>query len=447
MELSHGAETILNKLQDAGFEAYVVGGAVRNCVLGLPVGDYDITTSATPERILEVFRDFRNFTPGIKHGTVCVVADGENFEITTYRTDGSYSDNRHPDSVRFSDDLSEDLSRRDFTVNAMCFNGRGIVDLFGGIDDCKAKVIRCIGDPVLRFREDALRIMRALRFASALGFSVEKNTKAALFAQKSLLLNISAERLRTEFLGVLCGVNAENVLLEYREIFAVVIPEIAPSFDFDQRTPYHCFDVYVHSVKATAHVKNTPNLRLAAFLHDVGKPHSFTVDDEGRGHFFGHQKVSRDIADVVLHRLKCPKTQINEVLTLIENHDYPIVPNGFTGNADKYLLRALNKFGEAALRDLIELKRADNFAKAEWLADRIDALDGIEHRLDELIRKKACFSLKDLAVDGNDVIALGITGKAVGEVLDFLLGEVLAERLPNEKAALVCAAEKFINSN
>ena len=445
MFLPKGAQAATEMLKASGYEAYVVGGAVRSYVLNLPASDYDITTSATPEEILAVFKGYQTYKVGIRHGTIGVVLYGGVYEITTFRTEGGYSDNRHPDAVSFVRSLKEDLTRRDFTVNAMCYDGEKIIDLFGGISDCKNRILRCIGESEKRFHEDALRILRALRFASKLGFSIEENTKKAMFECKELIKNISVERIREEFIGILRGDNVERVLSEYREIIAVFIPEIACCFDFDQHTKYHDFDVYTHTVKAVSHVKNTPDLRLAAFFHDIGKPSCFFTDEGGQGHFYGHPKKSREIAERVLERLKCPKTQENSVLQLVEFHDAPIVPKDAAYPKEKYILRALGKFGEDLLRDIIELKRADNSAKSDTVPD-LCYFDELEDILSELIKKQACFSLKDLKVNGKDMMELGARGKKVGETLGYLLDKVMVGEVANEKPALTELAKKFLSN-
>jgi len=413
-----------------------VGGAVRNFVLDLPVTDYDFTTSATPEEILGVFSSCKTFAPGIKHGTVCVRIDGETFEITTFRTEEQYLDNRHPSAVSFTRSLKEDLKRRDFTVNAMCFDGDRIIDLHGGLNDCSAGIIRAIGDPIERFDEDALRILRALRFASRLSFNVEEKTKNAIFARKSLLLNISCERIREELNGILLGNGCYGVLKEFRAIIAQIIPEISHCFDFDQRSRYHAYDVYEHTVRTVDGVPPVLELRLAALLHDIGKPQSFVLDDEGYGHFYGHPGVSLTIAENVLTRLKYSNVVRDEVLTLVKYHDYPIVPVEY-GVEDKYLLRSLRKFGESTLKNLLKLKRADNLAKGVNVKGRLDTIDIMERRLDQLIAQKPCFCLKDLALNGNDLIALGLNGKQIGEALNSLLDAVVDGRVENDREALI----------
>ena len=446
MVLSENARLILTRLRSAGYEAQVVGGAVRNFILGIPVNDYDFTTSASPDEILALFSDYRVFTAGIKHGTVSVAVGKEVHEITTYRSDGKYSDHRHPKKVSFVSSLEEDLKRRDFTVNAICFDGEKITDIFGGMRDCENGIIRCIGDPFERFDEDALRILRAVRFASELSFTLEENTKNAVFARKRLLLGVSVERVREEFNKILLGGGCEGALASFREVIAVFIPEISVCFDFKQRTAYHDFDVYAHLIKTVAASPAVLELRLAAFFHDIGKPHCFFMGDDGAGHFYGHPKKSRDIAEEVMKRLKYPKSLIGEVLTLVEYHDAPVVPKDAPAPKDKYVLRALNRFGEDTLRKLLALKRADNFAKKTTPPDNLSEAEEIEKILDALIEKKACFGLKDLKVNGGDVLALGVRGKVVGETLEYLLSLVISGEKPNDREILISEARIYIEN-
>ncbi|MBQ7165116.1 MAG: HD domain-containing protein, partial [Clostridia bacterium] len=295
------------------------------------------------------------------------------------------------------------------------------------------------------FDEDALRILRAVRFSSSLSFTVEENTKNAVFARKSLLSSVSVERIREEFDKILLGDGCENALISFKKVIAVFIPEISPCFGFDQRTKYHEFDVYTHIVKTVANVPKNRELRLAAFFHDAGKPSRFTLDGDGNGHFYGHPKASRDIAETVLYRLKYPKSLINEVLTLVEYHDAPIIPKDAAGNYEKYVLRALNKFGEKTLSGILALKRADNYAKRSAKPSSLPEAETCEKLLKELIEKKACFGLKDLAVKGGDITRLGAKGRAVGETLEYLLSLVISGDAPNEREILTEKAEKFLS--
>lgn len=443
MKLTEGVKEILGKLRDSGFSAYIVGGAVRNHFLGIPIDDYDVTTSATPEEIFKVFEGYNTFAPGLKHGTVCVEIDKTVYEVTTYRTESGYEDNRHPSKVNFVRDLKQDLSRRDFTINAICFDGNEFVDEFDGRRDLQNKVIRCIGNPNDRFNEDALRILRALRFASKLGFSVEEQTKKAIFAGKRLLVNVSAERIREELNGILCGKACLSVLLEFKEVIAQIIPELERCFGFEQKSRYHVFDVYTHIVTACAYVKATPILRVATLLHDVAKPDCFSVDEQGIGHFYGHAKKSVQVAEKILDRLKYANEEKKRILSLIEYHDYPLLGVD-EKKLDGFILRLLNKLGEDGVFDLIEVKKADNYAKSEQVRDRLEGLEVIKRRIEGLLEEKStCFTLSKLAINGNDVAALGGRGKEIGYVLNALLNAVMSGQENTKDALLPLAKRKL----
>ena len=303
--LPAGVSRALTMLESAGFEAFIVGGCVRDALRGITPKDYDITTSALPEETKSVFRDWRVIETGIQHGTITVVMDGMPLEITTYRTEGTYSDNRHPDSVSFTASLREDVARRDFTMNAIAYSPtRGMIDHFGGAEDIRRGIIRCVGDPATRFREDALRMMRGIRFASVLGFAIEKNTAAAIHENKERIPTVSAERIRVELTKLLCGANVKNVLMDWWDVIGTVIPEILPMHGFDQKTPYHIYDVWEHTAVAVSNIPPDPHLRLCALLHDIGKPPSFFTDEKGVGHFYGHPAVSARMTEEILARLK-----------------------------------------------------------------------------------------------------------------------------------------------
>ncbi len=437
------AEAILRALQGGGFEAYAVGGCIRDSIMGKVPHDWDITTSATPERVKEIFSDRRVIETGIKHGTVTVVADGMNIEVTTYRIDGVYEDNRRPSEVRFAQTLEEDLARRDFTMNAVCCGADGkIVDKFGGIEDINAEIIRCIGDPEARFHEDALRVMRALRFASVLGFKIDDDTAAAVHSCRSLLKNIAVERIADELNKLIVGAGAAKILSEYRDVFAVFIPELEPMFGFDQKNYHHCFDVWEHTVRV---VENTPAdkvTRLSALFHDIGKPATFKLDENGVGHFKGHAKISEITARNVLNRLHYDGKTISEVTELTLHHDDEMRPER------AFIKRRLGKMGETALRRLLALKRADNLAQSKEWRGRQKTLAECEAVLDDIIAEGECFSLKNLAVNGRDLIDSGIpAGARLGEILNRLLERVIGEDLPNEKDALIAAAKMLDAEN
>ncbi len=437
MVIPENVQAVLKALEAAGHEAWCVGGCVRDALLdggrlpGRTPDDWDVTTSARPEETLAVFGPQARPT-GLKHGTVTVKTPGGPVEITTYRLDGEYHDHRRPDAVAFTASLEEDLARRDFTVNAMALSLRGeLRDPFGGREDLRRRLLRCVGDPDRRFQEDALRILRGLRFAAALELEIEEQTAAALRRNRALLQFIAAERIQTEFLKLLPGPGAAEVLRAYLEIFGVFWPELLPMAGFDQRNRHHCYDVWEHTLHALAAVPGDPVLRCAMLLHDAGKPACFTLDEKGVGHFYGHPAVSRELADRMLRRLKCAADFRETVVRLVEWHDRDIP------RTDKSIRRALRILGEADLRRLILVKRGDNFGQAPEYWDRQKELDKAEAILNRLLAEDACFSLKQLAVNGRDLLALGLSGPAVGAALEDLLDKVTDGALPNERGALL----------
>lgn len=431
-------DTALRLLEEAGFEAWVVGGCTRDALLGDVPHDWDITTSARPEETLLVFSDYRTIETGLKHGTVAVLLDETLLEITTYRVDGTYEDSRHPDSVTFTRSIGEDLARRDFTMNAIAYSPtRGYEDLYGGASDIEQHLIRCVGDPETRFTEDALRILRALRFSSVLGFAIEEKTSEAIHALKERILHVAWERIASELLQLLCGKDVYRVLQDYRDVFAVILPELGPCFDFEQKNPWHIYDVYTHIAHSVESVPPEPELRLAMLLHDIGKPETFFTDDKGIGHFYGHPKRSAQMAADIVHRLKLSSAMQQEVCTLVEFHDYPL-------EATKtVLLRRLHKFGPETLRHLIDVKRADCLAQnPEKTGADLDSLSTIEHMLDVLLKEKPVFRVSDLAVGGGDLIALGMEpGPQMGTLLEDVLEQVMAGTLPNDRDALLAYAK------
>lgn len=427
-------EFALNKLNNVGYEAYIVGGCVRDILRGETPSDYDITTSAEPEQTKAVFSGERIVETGIKHGTVTLLKNGMPLEITTYRIDGDYTDNRRPNSVKFTETLTEDLARRDFTVNAMAYSPKtGVTDAFGGKEDLKNGIIRCVGDADRRFNEDALRIMRAIRFASVLDFEIEQKTKESIFKNKNLLKNISVERIAVELLKLLSGKNARKVILDYFEVLEVILPEISGMKGFDQKSRWHVYDILNHTALAVEKSPEAPVLRLAALLHDCGKVDSFTVDERGVGHFYGHPEVSYEKAKNALARLKLDNATTAAVLTLIKYHDMPIEP---TKPAVKKVLKLL---GADLFFKLLDIKRADNLAQnLELTKDVLKTIDNIENIAKEIIKNNECFCLKTLAVTGADLINIGIpTGKELGEKLEFLLDAVINERAENKKEELL----------
>ncbi len=440
MIISDKANIIISALENAGYEAFFVGGCVRDCLMNRQCNDIDITTSAKPEELESVLNEngIKYVETGIKHGTVTAVLDTESFEITTYRTDGEYLDSRHPESVKFSCKLEDDLSRRDFTINAMAYNkSRGLVDAFSGASDLKNKLIKAVGDPDKRFKEDALRIMRAIRFSSVLGFEIEENTKKALFDNKELLLNISSERIFSELSKLLLGNNVYSVLTEYKDIIAVVIPEIKPMFNCAQNNPWHLYDVWEHTCKSVAAAPESLKIRLTMLFHDLGKPASKTTDENGINHFKGHQQLSAELADGILKRFKVSNEIYNFLMTIIPVHDISVSTQR---NKIKKLLNKLGTDinGEYYLNSLLQVKRADKSAQnLERTQGEIEKLDCISKLLEDIIESSEALTVKDLKINGNDLKSLGMSGREIGEALEFLLENVIDGNVNNEKTALM----------
>lgn len=432
IQLPPPVERAIQRLNAAGYEAYAVGGCVRDSLLCRVPDDWDITTSAAPEQTKAVFDGLPVIETGIQHGTVTVIFGGQPLEITTYRIDGSYSDSRHPDAVRFTRSLQEDLARRDFTVNALAYHpDTGIVDYFGGIEDLQRKIIRCVGEPDKRFTEDALRVMRGIRFSSQLSFSIESVTEASLRKHAPLLQKIAVERLRTELVKLLCGEHVKSVLLHFPDVLGQIIPEILPMVGFKQQTPYHIYDIYEHTAHSIAAVKNIPVLRLTMLLHDIGKPSRFTVDDKGQGHFKGHGQVSVAMSEKILPRLRFDKRTAERVLTLVKYHDVDLEPR------EALIKRWLNRLTPEGFFQLMEVKLADNAAQNP-LYDRSVSYREIIQMGQDILNRKECFSLSALAVNGDDLIQMGIpAGREIGEALQFLLQAVIDEKCENSRELLL----------
>ena len=432
-------EEILKKLEDAGFEAYGIGGCVRNPLMGLPVSDYDITTSAMPEEIKRVFFNMKIVETGIKHGTVTVVSEYGTAEITAFRCDGEYKDFRHPENISFTRSLEEDLKRRDFTVNAMACSRDGvIIDPYNGIGDLEKMELRCVGNAEKRFEEDALRIMRALRFMAQYGFVPEIGTKNALHKKKDLLNEISPERLSSELTKILCG-NTEylsQVLREYNDVFSVIIPEINKCVGFEQHTHYHNRDVWEHTIAAVGGIEPVPYLRLTMLFHDLGKPACYKFYN-GEGHFKGHASVSGNICQKTLERLHYDSGTIKKAVFLVERHDMVM-------NDDPVLIKKhLKKFGEKPYFDLLNVHIADDLAKAPAAMSRIPVYNSAKYMAKKILAEKECFSLKELDVNGNDMLNLGYTGADIGKALDFLLNSVIEGKISNKRDRLI----KYIKEN
>ena len=435
-------EQALALLESRGYEAYVVGGCVRDSLLGRIPNDWDITTSAFPEEMKEIFADYRVIETGIKHGTLGVLIDGTLLEITTYRSDGEYLDNRHPSYVTFSRSIRDDLSRRDFTVNAMAYHPvRGLVDLFGGQRDLEFGIIRCVGNPTKRFREDGLRILRAIRFSSVLDFFIDKDTEDAVFGCAGLLSGIAAERIREEFCKLLCGKGAIRVLRAYVDVIGVFFPEMLSMLGFEQNTKYHCYDVFEHTLHALElEEKRDLITRLSILLHDLGQPLCYTEDAAG-GHFKGHALIGVEITERVMQRLRFDNASTARVMKLVELHDLPIPAER------RSVKRLMTKLSDEDILRLLEIKRCDRLAHAEFFRALPQELFEFPRLMEELRCEDACLSLGDLAINGNDLISLGMKpGKGIGDVLNALLEEVLDERLENDHEVLLQAARQRIST-
>ena len=421
----------INLLENAGFAAYAVGGCVRDACLGLSPHDYDLCTSALPQETEAVFRAYRLVLAGEKHGTVTVITEDGPVEITTFRTEGGYRDNRHPDWVKFLPAIEGDLARRDFTVNAMAYSPkRGFADPFGGRADLENHILRAVGDPVSRFREDSLRILRGVRFAARFDLTPEENTLNAMLFQAGLMEHLARERVFDELCKLLLAAKAEDIT-RFAPILAAVIPELAPMIGFDQCSPHHAYDLITHTAHVVEGVPATLPLRWAALLHDTGKVTTFTRDATGRGHFYGHARDSAAMADTILRRLKAPTALREEVVTLIGRHMTRLQPER------KWLRRQVSKFGFPMVEAMLSLQEADMGSKGTGEDDGSAVFSEVRELLAELKAEDACLGLKDLAVNGNDLMALGYRGKAIGTCLNALLEQVVDERLPNEKEALL----------
>ena len=443
--ISDYARMAIEMLNNAGFEAYIVGGAVRDMVMSSEPHDYDIATSALPQETEKVFNGFRLIETGMKHGTVTVLIEGNPVEITTFRVDGDYTDMRRPDTVSFTPELKNDLSRRDFTCNALAFNpSEGIIDYFGGIGDIKNKTIKCVGEPDRRFREDALRIMRALRFSSVLGFEIDKDTSDSIHSNRDLLNYISKERIFSELCKLLEGKDVYRVLDNYHDIVFTIMPELEPMYNLDQQNPAHRYDVWHHTLHAVENIRPDAELRLAMLFHDSGKPTVKTIDENGIGHFYGHAEYSVEIARKILGYMKTSNRLCKHVCDLVEHHG--LMPEKMSaGTFRKYI----GLLGEDTIRELFEVRDADVRALDSFLTEKfISENDNAREFFREITESADCFGLKDLAVNGNDLIDIGFTeDSSLGKALSALLDEVLNNKLDNEKKALLKRAKEFLDEN
>ena len=432
MKLPQEVQYCITSLEAAGFEAYAVGGCVRDSLLGLTPADYDMCTDAKPEQICQLFAGHQLLHHGQKHGTVGVVLEGQVFEITTFRTEGGYEDSRHPSWVKFVPTIEEDLARRDFTVNAMAYNPkRGYVDPFGGQKDLENKILRTVGDPEARFREDALRILRGARFSARFQLTPEAATQAAMERLAPLMEKLAPEREFEELCKLLLSATAQD-LLTFAPLLTQVIPELKPSVGFQQHSPHHAFDVFTHTAHVVEAVPKELGLRWAALLHDMGKPACFTLAENGRGHFKGHAKVSQEMADAVLLRLKAPTALRQQVTELIGQHMTKLEPD------KKLLRRRLGKLGSQRLLELLQLQEADMGSKGTGKPEEMEQFPQLRALTQEVLAEDACFSIKDLAGSGWDLQQIGMTpGPDIGKALGWLLGQVQDEVLPNERNVLL----------
>lgn len=439
MELPSTVEKLLERLERNGYEAYVVGGCVRDSLLGKEPHDWDICTSAKPEQILNCFLGLHVLETGMKHGTITVMIGKIPYEITTFRMDGSYSDGRHPDQVQFVSSLQEDLSRRDFTINAMAYHPqKGLFDFFQGKEDLEQKKIRCVGEASLRFDEDALRILRGLRFASELCFQLDEGTMQAMEAKKERLLDVSEERLQEELSKLLMGKGVRKVLEEHTDVFCELIPEIGPTIGFFQNHPLHMDTVWEHTCRAVEMVRAEPSLRWAMLLHDIAKPQCHSRDAKGISHFFGHAAQSAGAAEKILTRFLFSNEMKRQIVELVKYHDAEFVPR------EKVMKRWLNRLGVKRVQQLIQMKAGDIQAQAEEMQQaRLEELEQVSNCVHGILKEKQCFSLRELAVKGDDLLGIGVPeGKQVGDLLRRLLELVIEGDSENTREALLAEAQK-----
>ena len=436
MYLPESVTELIQLLERRGFDAWAVGGCVRDALLGIEPHDYDLCTAASPEQMLEIFAHRQLVVTGLKHGTLGVVTDFGTVEITTFRTEGDYDDNRHPGWVKFVRSIDEDLARRDFTVNAMAFSPtRGYRDPFGGREDLKNKILRCVGHAETRFREDALRILRGARFAARFGLTVEENTWAAMLKTAPLIDTLARERVFEELCGLVMRTDAKT-LCALAPIVTRAVPALAPAVGFDQHSPHHSYDVFTHTAFVVQRVDRDLALKLAALFHDSAKPATFSMDSIGRGHFLNHAKLGAEMADKILLELKAPTALREEAVWLAEHHMSYLQP------CRKHIRKMLSRHGKERLLKLLSLHRADLMGKdAEDITPGLQRLDAIRQLVCQVEAEEGRFTLRELAVSGRDLIQAGIEpGPGMKEILSRLLDLVLSEELPNEKEALLAHA-------
>lgn len=443
IEVPAQVQFIIQKLEKCGYEAYMVGGCVRDNILGRIPHDYDICTSATPDEIIAAFPAQEIIPTGLQHGTVTILINREPYEVTTYRIDGKYTDNRRPDSVEFTNSLTEDLRRRDFTINAMAYNStNGLVDPFGGIKDIENSAIRCVGSAHNRINEDALRILRAIRLAAQLDFGIAEETDEEIHKSFGLLENISIERVTSEFIKIVSSDSFYIKLMLYNDVFSLFIPELKYMIGFKQYNLYHSYDVFEHTVHALENCESQDMIvRLAVFFHDFGKPHSYQDDEDGIRHFKGHGRVSADMTDIIMRKLRFDNNTREKVVELVYYHDASFA------KGKKYVKRWLNKIGEIQFRRLLAVRRADIMGQSnKYEQERLNELLLIESLIDDVITDQDCFTVKDLSVGGKDLISIGYrSGCQIGKTLKQLLELVINEEVENKNDELLELAKRWLN--
>ena len=438
-DISEGARKILSALNQKGYDAYIVGGAIRDLIMGRTPHDYDIATSALPNQIKSIFPC--TIDTGIKHGTVTVMDSHASFEVTTFRTDGEYKDTRHPEDVKFISDVKGDMLRRDFTINALAYNeNEGVIDCVGGLDDIKNKVIRCVGEPEVRFKEDALRMLRAIRFSVVLGFEIEKRTKTAIKKYSILIKKVSAERIREELEKILRSENPGGIIMLHQlGLLKYIIPELDVCFSVNQRNKYHLYNVGEHIIHAVAKTPEDITIRWAALLHDIGKPLCKSVDANGIIHFYGHHHESVRLADDILRRLRLDNDSRKNILTLIENHDIRIEPS-LVG-----VKRIMARLGADLFAKLLLLQEADNSAKnPKFLPDKLAKINDVRVIYRKVLSERQPYVTSDLIINGRDLIKIGFrAGREIGDTLRCLLDEVLINPSLNNRDYLMMRAKQL----
>lgn len=441
IQMPKNVELIIDSLTKSGFEAFAVGGCIRDCIMGINPKDWDICTSAIPEQTKQVFKNYRIIDTGIKHGTVTILIDSEMYEVTTFRIDGKYEDNRHPENVTFVSAVKEDLARRDLTINALAYNNdSGLIDYFGGLNDIKNKKIKCVGSADKRFNEDALRILRAIRFSAVYGFDIEEETNKSIHKNAHLIKNISKERINAELNKILLSEKPSTVLMKYSDVIEIFIPEIKLCVGFNQHNKHHCYNVWEHICKTIDSIEPVLILRITMLLHDIAKPICAVKDGNGTFHFPNHNEVGAEISHKILKRLKYPNYIVNTCTGLVKVHDMALSKN--RKNVKKYIC----KFGIDFLYDLIKVKYADISAQSIYKKEeKIESLRQFKEMLDTLIKEENCFSIKDMQISGGDIKNLGVKeGKEIGIILSDLFNMIIENKVENNHIELLSAAKKLI---